>query len=948
MSDQNPTKAGQSGTEDPIAGLKKMFVDGPMGRAIAQGQCPVQRPVFRKTHGCAAGTFKICPDLPQELRVGVFGYEEFPAWVRFSSDEVAPTGADIRKPLGMAIKLFGVLGRKILEGDENATTHDFLLQNNNVFFVDTVKDMYEFTYAGQNGELDSYYAAHPRTEQIVNEMNKLEKSVLNASYWSILPFAFGPNQYVKYKITPAVPTEVTVDTTNPNYLHDELKKRLLTEEVALHFHIQLRTNDGTMPLDQATVAWDESESEPIHVATLVLHKQDIDAQGQQEYGENLSFNTWRVLPEHTPIGSISEARKVVYKASAEVRRYENGVPIVEPNQPRSLKQPIQVQDNQIVDVVIHPAIGIARVGNSESEYFLGPEIPGVHQIDPQDYRDSTGCIKRQGARFRLFGRNRKGEIVQEITADQAEITWSVHVSNVKAAWYDFDLALDIPAAMGQLPGVPATASTLRNANQARTPLIIDPGKITISGKNTNTDGSQSRYAFDKGQFFDQQVYLGELRTDENGHLIFLGGYGKSATVGGDPTTFANNDGWHDDVSDGPVDATVVLNGQVFEAKGAWVLVGPPDYTPGVQAIITGYDLMQEAGFELDPNTKPKRPTFSQHIYPILKRFSDYQWVNAGFAEEFGWGSPLDFTNSDFVAQLNDPSDDKLALRQSIFTRFRNPHASYQQADAWPGIYGDGATLVPTSTDPREWMSILPSQYQWLKQWAMGDFISDGLPKVKTWDEMTPAERAHGLDRAALDETMGGPFHPGCEFTWPMRHSMMFSEPFRIKRRNARQLDFGSTLTSPIALGEGGPLDGSYAGDITRWMAVPWQTDTSSCLSAYRAFSGEYLPTFWPARVPNDVLTEANYQIIMDGTNTKADKIQAFSPATRQKWLRGIQYTTGNPAKSLNYVTGIKKFISQWNQVGIITSRPGPEHTSMFPQKIWVETGRQISPTEESE
>ena len=47
------------------------------------------------------------------------------------------------------------------------------------------------------------------------------------------------------------------------------------------------------------------------------------------------------------------------------------------------------------------------------------------------------------------------------------------------------------------------------------------------------------------------------------------------------------------------------------------------------------------------------------------------------------------------------------------------------------------------------------------------------------------------------------------------------------------------------------------------MAVPWQTDTSSCLSRYKHDVDGYLPTFWPARVPNDVLDLESYQAVMD-------------------------------------------------------------------------------------
>ena len=70
---------------------------------------------------------------------------------------------------------------------------------------------------------------------------------------------------------------------------------------------------------------------------------------------------------------------------------------------------------------IHPAIGIARVGNSE-EYYLGPESmagmelpgktctgglpirPGTEDttILSTELRDGSGKLKRQAARFRIF------------------------------------------------------------------------------------------------------------------------------------------------------------------------------------------------------------------------------------------------------------------------------------------------------------------------------------------------------------------------------------------------------------------------------------------------------------------------------------------------------------------------------------------------------------------
>ena len=89
-----------------------------------------------------------------------------------------------------------------------------------------------------------------------------------------------------------------------------------------------------MPLDRATVRWEEALSTPVAVATLTLPQQDVSSQGQQEYGENLAFNPWHALPEHGPVGSLAEARKVVYEASAYTRHQANGIPIGEPMTPR--------------------------------------------------------------------------------------------------------------------------------------------------------------------------------------------------------------------------------------------------------------------------------------------------------------------------------------------------------------------------------------------------------------------------------------------------------------------------------------------------------------------------------------------------------------------------------------------------------------------------------------
>lgn len=137
----------------------------------------------------------IDPGLPEALRVGLFGRAaEFPAWVRFSAD-VQPGVPDIRGTVGVGIKLFGVDGEKLLEPDQAATTHDFILQNHDVFFVDTAYDMCAFTCESLNGRGEAYKEAHPITAQVLEDMEKTVVSALTTPYWSGLPYTFGLQRF---------------------------------------------------------------------------------------------------------------------------------------------------------------------------------------------------------------------------------------------------------------------------------------------------------------------------------------------------------------------------------------------------------------------------------------------------------------------------------------------------------------------------------------------------------------------------------------------------------------------------------------------------------------------------------------------------------------------------------------------------------------------------------
>lgn len=918
--ENNHQENGWDCAQDPDGKLNQMFVDIVQTRRIKLGQSPARRPVFLKPHGIASGYFEMRADLPEDLRVGVFALQRLPAWVRFSSDTL-PTNPDLKTTCGIGIKLFDVPGQKLL-GDGN--TQDFILQNYDVFFVDTAQDMCEFTRAGVvGGNYDPYLRAHPETKKILDDMQKVELSVLTTTYWSVLPYAFGKDRYVKYKLEAEQAHNSEPPTDDANYLASDLARRLLKDEARFKFLVQLRTNTKTMPLDKATVRWSEQESQPIHVATLILPKQDVAALGQAAYGENLSFNPWHSLPEHEPQGSISVARKVVYAASADERRNANGVTTREPDQARPVSVLPDPADRSIVKAAIYPSIGVARVGNSQDEFFIGPEVTDPLPESPGFYRDKTGALKRQAARFRVYGLNAEGKVVTELTADNAKVEWSAHLANKKSAWYQFQLALDIPEAASAPP------SLLRNAAVAdRSQLVIDPGPRHIKGVNQH---GGKRHVFDTGKFMGTAVYLGELRTDEAGRLIVLGGRGHSASFDGSKAvTFANNEGWHDDVSDGPVTAKVTYEGQELKVDQAWVVVAPPNYAPMQKSVRTMWDLMRDVAINANMLPKPVRPSFDKDIRPLFERLSRLQWVNAGFAAAFGWQAPNEFTRPELMARLANPTPDLKEMRLTIANHFRHFDRDSWSPTPWPWGYGDAMNIPPAET-PRQNVALTDTQLRFLQQWAAGNFEPDYDPNrqpPRAIEEVAVAEQGAMLDKASMDHCLADAFHPGCEMTWPMRNPMMYMAPFRLLHAPAdwKEPSYGAGLIQDTLSLPNGPLAAQVPGGVTRWMALPWQTDTASCRSGYLKTYDPYLPTFWPARVPNQVLTRENYDVVMDKDRSLGERLAAF--ANRAAWIRGLG------AKS--YTDQINNMVNNFGALGVVEVREGPKDSEHFPPVMEVE------------
>ena len=165
---------------------------------------------------------------------------------------------------------------------------------------------------------------------------------------------------------------------------------------------------------------------------------------------------------------------------------------------------------------------------------------------------------------------------------------------------------------------------------------------------------------------------------------------------------------------------------------------------------------------------------------------------------------------------------------------------------------------------------------------------------------------------------------------------MYEKPFRLKLRGGAPMDYGDARLRHRARPRRPPRR-QRARDVSRWMAVPWQTDTSSCLFAYIGWQeGVFLPTFWPVRVPNNVLTADQYETVMNARKPYSERFEAFAFDHRQYWLRFL-------APREDYKSVINEFVKEWNGVGVVTQMPGPTdpedpYQSSFPPVMHVERG----------
>lgn len=338
------TQTLELGQEYPLPGEEALIqqieqsISQQLEQDYQQGVRPIRRDQHPKAHGCVKAEFIVQADLPEQLRYGVFKEpRSYPAWIRFSSS-ASPVRSDEKKDgHGMAIKLLGVEGEKVLENEKSETTQDFILANNKVFFVRNAADYVIFVSAFSKGKLLSFFFGwNPfkwRLHEFKNMMSATQKSVANPlqiQYWSQTPSKLGPNA-IKFSAKPcSVKADPMPASLSPNFLQEAMAQQLKTEDVYFDFLVQLQTDPVKMPVEDTTIVWDETLSPFQKVATIHISTQVFNSPAQMEFAENLSFTPWHSLPDHQPLGNTNRIRRKVYETISKLRHQMNHAPRQEP------------------------------------------------------------------------------------------------------------------------------------------------------------------------------------------------------------------------------------------------------------------------------------------------------------------------------------------------------------------------------------------------------------------------------------------------------------------------------------------------------------------------------------------------------------------------------------------------------------------------------------------
>ncbi|MGI4846676.1 MAG: catalase family protein [Janthinobacterium lividum] len=339
--------------QQSIDGLREVFVK--QAHTVAEKEGHAHRAVHAKGQGLLKGRLKVVDGLADEYRQGLFSTpQEFDALVRLSSLPAEQLPDSVTTPRAIAVKVLQVPGERVPESSTEHT-QDFLMVNGPAF-----------TRPGPKGFLrDSKLLASttekaPKAKQVLSAVMRGAEAVIEAvggesgllknmggqphihplgeTYFTQAPFLYGP-YIAKFSLEPASQSLKSLKDQKLDASDDDAQRDVMNDffssasqtPAVWNLRVQLCTDIEKMPIEDASVEWDQELSPFVTVATLTLPAQRAwQAQGSEKLEDEIAFSPWHALAAHRPLGALNRARRVVMAASREFRASFNGCPIHEP------------------------------------------------------------------------------------------------------------------------------------------------------------------------------------------------------------------------------------------------------------------------------------------------------------------------------------------------------------------------------------------------------------------------------------------------------------------------------------------------------------------------------------------------------------------------------------------------------------------------------------------
>ncbi|MVW89357.1 catalase [Pseudomonas sp. PB101] len=297
------------------------------------------RDAHAKAHGCVKAEVQVLPELPIELRQGVFSEpgKTWQATLRLSNGNAYPQFDSIRDARGMAIKLLDVTGKQLLSDQPGRNEQDFVMFSHPNFFVSNVAEYRQNVAAQADGKkiMAFFPGWDPRGWQVrhlfiaLATLSPAPSSPTQTTYFSVSPYKFGEAN-AKFRVMPdpdSCPVYNLPEQNRklPNFLRNALNQQLSTDRIPACFALQIQRQDANkyMPIEDTSIEWRESDAPFETVARIKVAAQDFDTPALNLQCDNQSFNPWFGIEAHRPIGGINRLRKAVYEAVSDYRHARN-------------------------------------------------------------------------------------------------------------------------------------------------------------------------------------------------------------------------------------------------------------------------------------------------------------------------------------------------------------------------------------------------------------------------------------------------------------------------------------------------------------------------------------------------------------------------------------------------------------------------------------------------